>query len=154
MCLEFKEESLLTTSPAIVIDSQLNLHGVNYELGPFLRMSCPKEWKYKALSEWPTGKHLFSSVIFALGFVPIDLHTFFLVETSENGFEERSTSFMNSLWAHSRIVEQEGEYCRVRDNVQFSTRIGVIGILLKPVYQAVFKHRHKRLRARFGEKFI
>jgi hypothetical protein len=154
MYLEFKEESLLKTSATIVIDSQLNLHGVNYELGPFLRMSCPKEWKHRTLSEWPTGKQLFSSVIFAFGFVPIDLHKFFLVNTSENGFEERSTSLMNSLWAHCRVVEQEGEYCRVRDNVQFSPRIGVVGILIKPLYQAVFKHRHKRLRARFGEKLI
>jgi len=78
---------------------------VNDELGPFLRMSCPKEWEQRPLTEWQTGASLFRSVIFAFWVLPIDLHTFYMERVSAQGqaaqaaqatSKERSASITSS----------------------------------------------------------
>ncbi len=38
----------------------------------------------------------------------------------------------------------------VRDEVQFEPRLGLMGPVLAVIYAAVFRHRHRRLRKRYG----
>ena len=148
----FEEISHINISAADFIDKQLTMVGVNNELGPFLRMSCPKEWEQRPLTEWQTGTPLFRSVIFAFWVLPIDVHSFYMEKVSAHGFEERSSSWMNSLWAHTRTVEPDGAFCKIQDAVEFMPRVKIIGRLAALIYQSVFRHRHKRLKVRFGAK--
>ena len=153
MPLKFEESSHINISATEFIENQLTLGGVNYELGPFLKMTCPKEWEQRPLTEWQTGMPLFRSVIFALWVLPIDVHSFYMERVSARGFEERSSSWMNSLWAHKRSIESDGAFCKIHDVVEFTPRVKILGGLAALIYQSVFKHRHKRLKVRFGAKF-
>lgn len=153
MSITFEETSHIDISAADFIESHLTMIGVNYELGPFLKMSCSKEWERRSLTEWQTGAPLFRSVIFALWVLPIDVHSFYMEKVSRHGFEEHSSSWMNSLWRHKRTVEPNGSSCAIRDMVEFTPRVRMVGGLAARIYQAVFKHRHKRLQVRFGAKF-
>ncbi len=55
------------------------------------------------------------------------------------------------LWEHERTLEPDGaSACRVTDRVLFEPRLPVPGALMRPVLLAVFRHRHRRLRRRFG----
>ncbi len=152
MSFTFEEMSHINISAADFMDNQLTMIGVNYELGPFLRMSCPKEWEQRLLTEWQTGASLFRSVISVLWVLPIDVHTFYMESVSAHGFEEHSSSWMNSLWAHKRTVEADGASCKIHDVVEFTPRVRIIGALASLIYKTVFKHRHKRLKVRFGAK--
>ena len=152
MTFTFEEISHINISATDFVTRQLNMVSVNYELGPFLKMSCPKEWEQRPLTEWQTGTPLFRSVICAFWVLPIDLHTFYMEKVSAHGFEERSSSWMNSVWVHKRTVEPDGASCKIHDVVEFTPRVRMIGALAARIYQTVFKHRHKRLQVRFGAK--
>ena len=152
MPLKFEESSHINLSATEFIEKHLTMGGVNYELGPFLKMTCPKEWEQRPLTEWQTGTPLFRSVIFALWVFPIDVHSFYMESVSAHGFEERSSSWMNSLWEHKRTVAPDGASCKIHDVVEFTPRIRIIGGLAALIYQTVFRHRHKRLKARFDAK--
>lgn len=129
----------------------LTLEGVNAELRPLVRITAPAQWAKRPLAQWPMREHLFSSWILLFGVLPIDRHTFMLHSVSPDaGFEEASSSLINTRWRHERtIVAIEGG-CRVTDRVGYRCRIPLLGYLLKPVYQLVFRHRHRTLRARYG----
>lgn len=127
------------------------MKGVNDELMPLVKMTAPSGWTSKPLSQWPVGSKLFSSIILLFGFIPVDVHTFELEKVSANGFEERSRSLSNREWRHKRTITQLGVGCLVTDEVEFSPRVRLFGAIMAPVYRAIFAHRHKRLKARFGE---
>ncbi|HET7443551.1 MAG TPA: hypothetical protein VFJ57_02725 [Solirubrobacterales bacterium] len=54
------------------------------------------------------------------------------------------------LWEHERTIEPREGGCELTDRVAWEPRLPLPGVLLKPLIRAVFKHRHKRLQARFG----
>jgi ligand-binding SRPBCC domain-containing protein len=55
------------------------------------------------------------------------------------------------VWEHERTLEPYGEGgCRVRDRLSFEPRLPGMGGLLERIVSATFRHRHRRLRGRFG----
>lgn len=55
------------------------------------------------------------------------------------------------LWEHERSVAADGDRrCVLADRVRFEPRLPVPGTLVRPLVAAVFSHRHRRLRRRFG----
>jgi hypothetical protein len=129
----------------------LNMAGVNEELAPFVRMTAPPGWADRAIEAWPERTVLFSSWILLFGAIPLDKHTFFFrwIDPSR-GFSESSTSFLHASWEHQREINGSEFACRVSDTVQFRSRIPGLGVVLEPLYKAIFRHRHRRLRIRFG----
>ena len=59
----FEMETQLAVSSNELAHDTLNMSGVNYELGPLLKMSAPDIWQSKSITEWPTNQNLFSSNI-------------------------------------------------------------------------------------------
>ena len=66
------------------------------------------------------------------------------------GFLERSSMLSNRLWEHERTIEPVAGGCTVTDRIAFEPRLPIPGRLLLPLYRTVFRHRHRRLRSRFG----
>jgi ligand-binding SRPBCC domain-containing protein len=62
-------------------------------------------------------------------------------------FLERSPMLSMRLWQHERIVEPDGDGCTVTDRLTFEPRVPVPAA---PLIQVLFRHRHRRLRRRFG----
>lgn len=102
----FEIESQLAVDSNNLAQDSLTMSGVNYELGPFLKMSVPDLWQSKSITEWPTKQSLFSSNILLFGFIPIDRHYFKFKTIDSFGFNESSKSLMNSLWSHERLISQ------------------------------------------------
>ncbi len=121
------------------------MSGVNYELGPTLKMTTPKQWQEKPLHEWPTGETVFCSKILLFGFLPIDLHWIKFESVSGDGFRELSSSLINREWLHERKVSSLDSCTVVRDEVGYECKLKVLGNLLLPIYKRVFTHRHQRL---------
>jgi hypothetical protein len=145
------EVSSTLSVPAADFWAAATLGTVNSELAPWVRMTAPPEWMSCPLHQWRTGARLFKSWILLLGFLPVDLHFFFLETVMPgSGFEERSSSVMNRLWHHTRRVVPHPGGCRVSDRVEFESRLPLVGTLLLPVYRAIFASRHRYLRRTYG----
>ena len=61
----------------------------------------------------------------------------------------QSDSLVMKLWQHQRKIEDLGKQVRVTDIVKFQPKLRIIGFLLAPIYEQVFKHRHKRIRKKY-----
>ena len=131
--------------------ASLNMHGVNAELSPLVRMTAPVLYAERSILEWPVQRTLFESWVLLFGFLPIDRHAFFFEAINSNqGFSERSTSWINEYWSHERKVASLHTGCRVTDTVNYKSRVPVVDRLLKPLYQLVFWQRHKNLRGAYS----
>ncbi|GAA3966087.1 hypothetical protein [Allohahella marinimesophila] len=129
----------------------LNMAGVNEEIAPFLKMTAPAGWATRPIEAWPERTSLFSSWILLFGIVPLDKHTFFFRSIDPaSGFSESSSSLMHSCWEHQREIDGSEFACRISDTVNFKCRVPGLAVLLAPIYRAVFRHRHRRLRMRYG----
>ncbi len=135
------------------------MRGVNEELAPWLRMTVPAtiggvgDVADMPLEKAPLGVPLFASGVLFLGVLLVDLHRFQLLElTAGRGFVEESTSWTERSWRHERTLEPlgDGTRCLLRDRLIFTPRLALMAPLLVRIVDATFRHRHRRLRRRFG----
>lgn len=146
----------------IVVSSKLNTRAetlwgeqsiatVNYELGPWLRMTAPPAWRQLKLRDFGGAGPYFKSWILLLGLFPVDRHNFgTLTLGGELRFVEASSSWVNRAWRHERAVRPVDGGCEVVDTVCMLPRLPLLGALLRPLYLFVFRHRHARLKRRHG----
>ncbi|MFZ6644900.1 hypothetical protein ACO0LO_04245 [Undibacterium sp. TJN25] len=147
---EFTVQSDLAIDAAAFC-ANMSMQTVNWELSPIVRMSAPEPWRDCTLDQWQAGRLLFKSWIFLFGFIPVDLHAFRLEAIYAGaGFQENSSSWANKEWRHRRMVAARGDGCTVTDHVVVAGRIPFVAALLMPVYEFVFRHRHRRLRKKYG----
>lgn len=125
------------------------LEGVNRELFPWVRMTAPRAARGKALADAPLGEVMFTSTLRALCVLPFDRHALRLVEAERGHFLERSSSLLQRSWEHERWVEPVPGGTRVRDRLRVEPRFGP-STVVRAVVRALFRWRHRRLRARFG----
>jgi hypothetical protein len=114
---KFEMETYLAIDTNLLAQDSFRMSGVNYELGPILKMSAPDNWYSKSINEWPTGQSLFCSTIYLFGVIPIDRHYFKFSKIDGLGFLESSNSLMNSLWSHERTIKIDGSGSLVKDIV-------------------------------------
>ena len=148
----FEYASHLASDANNVLKHAGTIKGVNYELMPFARMTAPPDWIRLPIQEWPVGKKLFTSCILLLGFVPADFHFFRMKSLLPNGFEEYSSTVINKFWHHTRTTtDLEDGGCVIIDRLSFKSRVPFIDVISTPVYKLFFRHRHTRLKRKFGE---
>ncbi len=140
--------SKLSVRPEELWDAQ-SIATINYELGPWIHMSAPAVWRGLKLKDWSGDGPLFKSWVLFLGFVPLDWHSFESLDLSSHmQFVETSSSWINRIWRHERVVRAAPNGCEVIDKVSFTPRLPFVSTLLQPIYALVFRHRHSKLRAR------
>lgn len=148
---EFTIASTIKLEQAELWKAVATMQGVNYELAPLVSMTFPPKFKHFTIQNTPIGEQLFKSVILLFKFIPVDVHYFKLDRVVENeSFEENSSSLMHHFWKHHRILTTVENGTKITDTIQFLPRLPLIGYLLKPIYQFVFGHRHKRLNHRYN----
>ena len=131
--------------------STASLKSVNWELAPIARMTAPNEWAERGIESWEVGVDLFKSWILLCGLLPVDRHSFRFREIVRGaGFRECSSSWMNREWNHDRTIVAREPGCTLIDQVTFVSRIPILAPLLLPLYRLVFRHRHRRLKKRYG----
>jgi len=129
-----------------------SFEGINDEFRPWLRMTAPRDVRAKGLEAVTLGERLCRSWILLLGVVPFDYDDITLVRLEPGrGFLERSTMLSQREWEHERTIEPDGDgRCTVTDRVAFTPRFRLPASLVTPLVRATFRHRHARLRRRFG----
>lgn len=135
--------------------SIVTMEGVNHELGPYLRMTLPREARHKTIDDVPLGRVAFHSWILLGGVVPMDRHALKLVELTPGvGFLEQSTSWLQRAWRHERrLTPVAPGRTRIVDRLVPEPRIASIAPLARRLVGAIFRHRHRRLHAAFGGSF-
>lgn len=145
--------SCLAADSATVWRAVACMRGVNDELRPLVRMTDPSRGDRLEAAKL---EHLdgLRSWLLLFGVVPIDRHRFgFDGVVDGESFAERSESVVNRSWQHRRSVthgDQPGTSV-VRDDLVVEPRLGFLAPLSRVSADAVFRHRHRRLRRRFGE---
>ena len=146
-----EQQSLLPATPETVWERVSTFEGVNDELGPVLRMTAPARVRRLDPSEVVLGERIFRSWVLLFGVLPIDYDDLTLVALEPGrGFHERSRMLSMRVWEHERTLTAEGAGCRVSDRLSFEPRLPGMGPLLERIVRATFRHRHARLRRRFG----
>ncbi len=125
--------------------------GINYELGPLMRMTVPRGAEDFGLDD-PEPGHIGRSWVLLFGFLPFDYDDITVVRIEPGrGFLERSSMLSQRLWEHERTLEPLGaDQCRITDRVAWEPRLPVPGAWLRPLIRATFRHRHKRLLGVWG----
>jgi ligand-binding SRPBCC domain-containing protein len=125
--------------------------GVNGELMPIVRMTVPRGMERFDLATVPVGERIGRCWILLFGLIPIDWDDLTLVRLDPpRGFLERSSMLSMRTWEHERTIEPVAGGCVISDRIAFDPRLPIPGRLLLPLYRTVFRHRHRRLRSRFG----
>jgi ligand-binding SRPBCC domain-containing protein len=147
-----EQQSLLAASPDAVWARVSTFEGINDELRPLMRMTAPARVRALDPSEVVLGERIFRSWVLLFGVIPIDYDDLTLIALEPGrGFHERSQMLSMRVWEHERKLEPEGEAAtRVRDRLSFEPRLPGSGPLLEGIIRATFRHRHRRLRRRFG----
>jgi len=143
-------ESGLDSPTDVVWRTVSDMDGVNAELKPWFRMTFPAGGGELRPDNTVVANGFRSWLLFG-GFLPIDRHSFGFDRLLDLGFVEESSSWMNRRWRHERsVVAVDGQHCVVRDallvepRLRWTAPVGRLGV------RAVFSHRHRRLRRRFG----
>jgi ligand-binding SRPBCC domain-containing protein len=124
--------------------------GVNDELRPWMRMTVPGGG-YIDLDSIEVGKPIGRSWVLFLGVIPIDYDEINVVEVNRGrGFVERSRMLSQRAWEHVRTIEPSADGSVITDAIAWEPRLPLPARALRPMFGAIFRHRHRRLRRRFG----
>jgi ligand-binding SRPBCC domain-containing protein len=146
-----EQESRLAAPVDEVWQHVSTFEGVNYELRPLMRMRAPAHVRGMELSQIVPGERIGRCWMLLFGVVPFDYDDLTLVAVEPGrGFQERSKMLSMRVWEHDRTLEADGSDCVVRDRLGFEPRMPGMGPLSERVVRALFRHRHRRLRRRFG----
>ncbi len=151
--VSFEVASVVPAPPDAVWARVTTFEGVNDELMPIVRMTCPRELRAIDPATVPIGRPWFRSWLLLFGVLPFDWDYLRLLAIEPGrSFHEDSTMLSQRRWVHRRDLEPVQGGTRVRDRIDFEPRLAVLGSVLRPVLQAVFRHRHRRLAAHFGAR--
>lgn len=127
--------------------------GINDELRPWRTMSMPRGAAGMTMETAPVGRPLGRAWLRLFGVVPFDFdHLTLVVVEPGVRFHERSTMLSLRRWEHVRTLSVTVGGTRVHDRITLQPRLPAPGTswLLARVVDALLRHRHRRLRARFG----
>ncbi len=148
---EFAVSSLLAVEAEVLWRHAVSPDGVNRELGPLLRMTFPSGTSDLTAS-WQPGERLFRSRLLLLGLLPVEYDDVVFVEVEPGRrFLERSSMWTQRVWEHERTVEAQAGGSRITDRVRFEPRLPGLAPLQAPIFEAVFRRRHRNLRRLFAE---
>lgn len=127
------------------------MDGVNGELAPLLRMTVPHDLKGARLDQLPIGRLAGRSWLLLFGFLPVDFDDLTIAEFGPGQrFLEQSRMLTQSQWEHERTLTAIPGGCRVVDRLGWCGRAAPLGALYRLAVPVLFRHRHARLRRRFG----
>lgn len=142
--------SRLDAPPDQVWERIATAEGINDELRPWMRMTVPGGGDIN-LDSIEVGKPIGRSWVLLLGLIPIDYDEINVVELDRGrGFVERSRMLSQRAWEHVRSIEPVPGGSVITDSVAWEPRLPVPARFLRPLFGAIFRHRHRRLRRRFG----
>jgi ligand-binding SRPBCC domain-containing protein len=147
----FEVSSLVPAPPQGVWERIITPEGINHELRPWMRMTLPRGVERLDPETVELGVPIGRSWVLLFGVLPFEYDDVTLIELEPgHRFLERSPMLSQRSWQHERIVEPAEGGSRVTDRIRMEPRLGIPAAPLVPIFRAVFRHRHRRLRAWFA----
>ena len=147
---EFEVSSLIPAPPQRVWERIITPAGINHELRPWMAMTVPRGIERLDPETVELGKPLGRSWVLLFGLLPFEYDDITLIELEPGRrFLECSPMLSQRSWQHERIVEAVEGGSRVTDRIRMEPRLGLPAAPLRPLFRAMFRHRHRRLRAWF-----
>ena len=147
----FEIESWLAAPAEDVWRAVTSIAGVNFELMPLVAMTVPAGLAGASLDDLPLGEQAGRSWIKLFGLLPVDYDDLVIAERGPgHRFFEQSSMMTQSQWWHERVVEALPGGSRVIDRLSWRGRLRFFGVLYRIAVPVLFRHRHRRLRRRFG----
>ena len=145
---------MLDAPPGAVWERISKPEGINDELRPWLRMTVPGGGDLD-LDSIEVGRPLGRSWVLLFGVLPVDYDEISLVELERgHGFHERSRMLSQRVWEHRRTLVPADGGTLVTDNISWEPRLPLPAGSLRPLFRAIFQHRHRRLRRSFGGQAV
>ncbi|WNB87208.1 hypothetical protein [Cellulomonas sp. ATA003] len=141
---------MLAAPPDVVWREIGTMAGVDAELWPWLRMTAPPGARLDPETV-VLGERLFRSRLLLAGVLPVDYDDLTVVHLAPGEFLERSRMLSAPVWEHHRTVVAHDGGSRLSDRVRFEPRLPWASRPHRALVAAVFTHRHRRLRHRFGD---
>ena len=158
MLATLQTKSIIAASPEEVWSRVTHPDGINYELGPVLRMTVPKELQGKTVQDVALGQRICRSWFLLFGLIPFEYDDIVIAER-EHGRRFRETSSMLSIraWEHERTLQPVPRGTQVTDRVTFELRppfsaIPGMSSLVANILSGLFRHRHRRLGRWFASR--
>ena len=150
---EFQVSSVVPASPAEVWARVSTIEGINFELMPLARMTCPAEFVGLDPAGVRLGERLYRSWVLLLGLLPVEYDDLTLLRVEPGrGFLESSRMLSQRRWVHERTLEAVPGGCRVTDRIGFEPRLPAAARVFLRVFRLFFAHRHRRLGVFFARK--
>ena len=147
--------SRLDAPPDQVWEGVASFEGINDEFRPWMKMTAPRAVRERGLAGVTLGERICRSWVLLLGVIPFDYDDITLVRLEPGrGFLERSTMLSQREWEHERTIEPMRDGCTLTDRVAFVPRFGTPPALVAAIVRRIFRHRHARLRKRFGGRAL
>jgi ligand-binding SRPBCC domain-containing protein len=129
--------------------------GINEELSPWIKMTVPKAFGGRGISDVELGQRVGRSWFLLLGFMPFDYDDITIADR-EHARRFRETSSMLSIrhWEHERTLRPVAEGTEITDRITMEMRwplslVPGLQVLVARVLALLFHHRHRRLARRF-----
>lgn len=147
----FSISSDLAAPPEVVWRHVTAMDGVNDEMGPLLRMTVPSGLRDARIDDLPTGRQAGRSWLLLFGAIPVDYDDLMIAEHGPgHRFREESSMLTQARWEHERVLHAVEGGCRIVDTLAWQGRVAVLGAIYQLAVPVLFRHRHRRLRRRFG----
>jgi len=148
--IEICVESKLTADRAAVWQHASSMTGVNFELGPYVKMTSPPGGRVLP-DDAAAGRVVAHSWVLLFGVVPFDRHAFGFERVDQgSGFVEESSSWLHRRWRHERtLTDAPGGGCVIADRLVIEPRLGFTRPIVAMIVERLFTHRHRRLERRF-----
>jgi ligand-binding SRPBCC domain-containing protein len=149
--IELRFESALGADPHAVWQWATSVEGIADEMAPLLRMTFPRGMRALPAQDFVPGQRLCRSRLLLLRVLPVDWSDLTLVELEPGRrFLERSPMLSMAYWQHERTVTPAARGTVVVDSLTFRPRRVLPRALVRACVALFFRHRHARLRRRFG----
>lgn len=150
--VQVRRTVVVPAAPAEVWARIATAEGIADELRPWLTMSKPRGLAAQGLTADLVGRPLGRAWLRLGGVVPVEYDDLFLVEVdAPRRFHERSSMALARSWEHRRDLEPAGPgHTRVTDLLVMEPRLPLPRAPLRSLIDALFAHRHRRLRRHFA----
>jgi ligand-binding SRPBCC domain-containing protein len=153
MSIEVSIRSVIDAPPDAVWARAGRVSGMNDELWPLIKMSCPAHLDHIASPPHTVGGPPVHTWMLLLGVVPIERRSIQFNVLDERRFVDRSTGWLNGLWRHDRsVVARDDGSALLTDKVVIEPRVKPMTVLLRPGLTWMFRRRHRRLRRHFNDQ--
>lgn len=149
----FRKASEIACPVDRVWERVITQEGINDEMGPYVKMTMPRQFRGKTIADVTPGTRIGKSFLLLFGVLPFGFDDITVAQIEPGRmFREESAMTGMRTWIHHRTLEPTNGKTIVTDEVTIAPHLPIPGLarLLGFALAAFFDHRHRRLQRHFA----